>query len=109
MSGPQSPVQPVQLLDRRFRQRAVLVDEERQKRFHGDLLRGIRADAAHSTTRQSRLIESGTIQHVESQYVTTSRSLAVVGQEDTKPVVQLAIKGRADDGWYPLSKMLILR
>ena len=36
-------------------------------------------------------------------------SLAVVGQEDTKPVVQLGIKGRSADGWYPLSKMTILR
>jgi hypothetical protein len=31
-------------------------------------------------------------------------SLAVVGEEG-KPVVRLGIKGRADDGWYPLSKL----
>jgi hypothetical protein len=36
-------------------------------------------------------------------------SLAVVGQEDTKPVVQLGIKDRSADGWYALSKMTILR
>ena len=40
---------------------------------------------------------------------TYTLSLAVVGQEDTKPMVQLAIKGRADDGWHPLSKMRIVR
>jgi hypothetical protein len=28
----------------------------------------------------------------------------VVGQDDN-PVVRLGIKGRADDGWYPLSKV----
>jgi len=33
-------------------------------------------------------------------------SIAVVGQDD-KPVVRLAIKGRADDGWYPLSKVTV--
>jgi hypothetical protein len=33
-------------------------------------------------------------------------SIAVVGQ-DEKPVVRLAIKGRADDGWYPLSKVTV--
>ena len=31
-------------------------------------------------------------------------SIAVVDQNQ-KPVLRLAIKGRADDGWYPLSKM----
>jgi len=30
-------------------------------------------------------------------------SLGVIGQDDTKPVVQLGIKGRSEDGWYPLS------
>ena len=34
-------------------------------------------------------------------------SLAVVGQADTKPVVQLGIKGRSEDGWYPLSRLTI--
>jgi hypothetical protein len=34
-------------------------------------------------------------------------SLAVVGQADTKPVVQLGIKGRSEDGWYPLSRLRI--
>ncbi|MGQ9573827.1 MAG: DUF4832 domain-containing protein [Thermoguttaceae bacterium] len=34
-------------------------------------------------------------------------SLAVVGQQSEKPVVQLGIKGRAEDGWYPLSKLLV--
>lgn len=36
-------------------------------------------------------------------------SVAIVGQEDTKPVVRLGIKGRSEDGWYPLSKMAISR
>jgi hypothetical protein len=33
-------------------------------------------------------------------------SLAVVN-DDEKPVVRLGIKGRADDGWYPLSKLTV--
>jgi hypothetical protein len=33
-------------------------------------------------------------------------SLAVVGEEGN-PVVRLGIKGRADDGWYPLSKVTV--
>jgi hypothetical protein len=33
-------------------------------------------------------------------------SIAVVGQ-DNKPAVRLGIKGRAEDGWYPLSKVTI--
>jgi hypothetical protein len=36
-------------------------------------------------------------------------SIAVVGQEDTKPVVQLGIKGRSSDGWYPSSTVTISR
>ena len=36
-------------------------------------------------------------------------SVAIVGQEDTKPVVQLGIKGRDKDGWYPLSTVTISR
>ncbi len=34
---------------------------------------------------------------------TYALSLAVIGRDDTKPVVQLGIKGRSEDGWYPLS------
>jgi hypothetical protein len=41
-------------------------------------------------------------------------SLAIVGTTSEKggsdrPVVQLGIKGRADDGWYPLSEIRIDR
>ena len=36
-------------------------------------------------------------------------SVAVVGQEDTKPVVRLGIKGRCEDGWYPLSRIIVTR
>jgi len=35
-------------------------------------------------------------------------SLAVV-DESSKPVVRLGIKGRASDGWYPLSKLSVTR
>jgi hypothetical protein len=38
---------------------------------------------------------------------TYTLSLGVIGQDDTKPVVQLGIKGRSEDGWYPLSKLTI--
>jgi hypothetical protein len=35
-------------------------------------------------------------------------AVAVV-DESLTPVVKLAIKGRAADGWYPLSKVVIVR
>ena len=38
---------------------------------------------------------------------TYTLSIAVVGTEDTKPLVRLGIKGRAEDGWYPLSTVTI--
>lgn len=34
-------------------------------------------------------------------------SIAVVGEKDEQPVVRLGIKGRGDDGWYPLSKVSV--
>ena len=34
-------------------------------------------------------------------------AIAVVGEEDSQPVVQLGIKGRSDDGWYPMSTVII--
>ena len=40
---------------------------------------------------------------------TYTLSIAVVGTEDTKPNVRLGIKGRAEDGWYPLSTLNISR
>ena len=40
---------------------------------------------------------------------TYTLSIAVVGTEDTKPIVRLGIKGRAEDGWYPLSTVNISR
>lgn len=36
-------------------------------------------------------------------------SLAVVGESDDQPVVQLGIAGRGDDGWYPLSRVTVAR
>ena len=36
-----------------------------------------------------------------------SLSVAVVGEDSTEPVVRLGIKGRAEDGWYPLSHVMI--
>ena len=36
-------------------------------------------------------------------------SLAVVDESSPRPVVRLGIKGRAADGWYPLSKVRISR
>ena len=36
-------------------------------------------------------------------------SIAVVGETDEQPVVRLGIKGRAEDGWYPLSKIEVVR
>jgi hypothetical protein len=36
-----------------------------------------------------------------------SLSIAVVGEEAEQPVVRLGIKGRADDGWYPVSRLEI--
>ena len=40
---------------------------------------------------------------------TYTLSIAVVGTEDTKPIVRLGIKGRSEDGWYPLSTVNISR
>ena len=36
-------------------------------------------------------------------------SIAVVGEKDDRPVVRLGIQGRANDGWYPLSKIAVTR
>ncbi|GAG20030.1 unnamed protein product [marine sediment metagenome] len=36
-------------------------------------------------------------------------SIAVVGETDTEPVVQLGVEGRNEDGWYPLSTLAISR
>jgi hypothetical protein len=36
-------------------------------------------------------------------------AIAVVGEKDEEPVVRLGIKGRAGDGWYPLSKVAVVR
>lgn len=35
-------------------------------------------------------------------------SVAAVGEKDQKPVLRFGIKGRADDGWYPISKIQIV-
>jgi len=40
---------------------------------------------------------------------TYSLSIAVVEEKSERPVVRLAIKGRADDGWYPLSKISLVK
>jgi hypothetical protein len=40
---------------------------------------------------------------------TYTLSLGIVGQEDTKPVVQLGIKGQNEEGWYSLSTVAISR
>jgi hypothetical protein len=40
---------------------------------------------------------------------TFTLSIAVVGKVAKEPVVQLGIKGRDKDGWYPLSKIAIAR
>jgi hypothetical protein len=36
-------------------------------------------------------------------------SVAVIGVEDTKPIVRMGIKGRSEDGWYRLSTVNISR
>ena len=38
-----------------------------------------------------------------------SLAVAIVGESSREPVVQLAIKGRESDGWYPLSTLRIDR
>jgi hypothetical protein len=40
---------------------------------------------------------------------TYTLSIAVVGELDTEPVVQLGIEGRSGDGWYKLSTMTVNR
>jgi hypothetical protein len=34
-------------------------------------------------------------------------AVAVVGSDDETPVIRLAMTGRADDGWYPVSTVRI--
>jgi hypothetical protein len=34
-------------------------------------------------------------------------AIGVVGEKTAEPVLQLAIKGRAEDGWYPLSELQV--
>ena len=36
-------------------------------------------------------------------------SIAVVGEKSEEPVVRLGIKGRGDDGWYPMGKVSVTR
>lgn len=36
-------------------------------------------------------------------------SVGVVESASSKPVVRLGIKGRAEDGWYPLSRLIVTR
>jgi len=38
---------------------------------------------------------------------TYALSIAVVGEQSEEPVVRLGIKGRASDGWYPLSSVQV--
>jgi hypothetical protein len=40
---------------------------------------------------------------------TFTLSIAVVGEHNNEPIVQLGIKGRGKDGWYPLSTITIVR
>jgi len=35
-------------------------------------------------------------------------SVGVVGEQTTEPILRLAIKGRADDDWYPLSELVLI-
>lgn len=35
-------------------------------------------------------------------------AVGIVDAQDKKPVIRLAIEGRAEDGWYPLSKVRVL-
>ena len=36
-------------------------------------------------------------------------AIGIVGEKNEKPVVRLAIKGRTQDGWYPLGTIEIAR
>ena len=40
---------------------------------------------------------------------TYTLSLAVIGEDDDRPVVRLGIEGRGEDGWYPLSTVSIAK
>jgi hypothetical protein len=40
---------------------------------------------------------------------TYTLSIGIVGEDNTKPVVQLGMRGRDKDGWYPVSSMTISR
>ncbi len=34
-------------------------------------------------------------------------AIGVVGEETSEPVLRLGIKGRTEDGWYPLSELKV--
>jgi hypothetical protein len=38
-----------------------------------------------------------------------SLAIGVIGEKNDKPVVRLAIKGRTNDGWYPLGTLMVIR
>ena len=56
-----------------------------------------------------RLPEADAIDAWKMSSGTYKLSIAVVGDGDTEPVVQLGIEGRSNDGWYPLSTLAISR
>jgi len=67
--------------------------------------------------KEAKDLPPGEVHHVADTFSlpddfspgTYTLSFGVIGQDDTKPVVQLGIKGRSEDGWYPLSKLTISR
>jgi hypothetical protein len=34
-------------------------------------------------------------------------AIGIIGEKTSEPVVRLGIKGRTDDGWYPLSEIKV--
>ena len=50
-------------------------------------------------------VVDGVVLPVDMPAGTFSLAIGVVGEETSKPVVRLGIKGRADYGWYPLSEL----
>ena len=38
-----------------------------------------------------------------------SLAIGIISDDSTEPIVRLAIKGRAEDGWYPLNRLTIVK
>ena len=46
--------------------------------------------------------------YIEDRVALYRLAIGVVAEDSTEPIVRVAIKGRTEDGWYPLSKVEVV-